>query len=161
MLLECMSCLLILYRMCSICVPIIGFNWKQLCMSVTLVYVVNSLRMNGSDLHNICRFASLWSTCQITQTALSFFFSIDGLCTCLTFCCVGAPTTIAWTSLYCLLINQYWLQEINAALGEQLSAEDEEAVMAEFENLEAQVFIDFQELLCIFHFEQTTNMKML
>jgi len=32
-----------------------------------------------------------------------------------------------------------FVQEINAILGEKLSAEDEEDILAEFENLEAQV----------------------
>lgn len=35
------------------------------------------------------------------------------------------------------------LKEINAILGEKLSAEDEEEILAEFENLESQVCIFF------------------
>ena len=35
----------------------------------------------------------------------------------------------------------WFLQEINAILGEKLSAEDEEEVLAEFENLETQVCV--------------------
>lgn len=34
-----------------------------------------------------------------------------------------------------------FLKEINAILGEKLSAEDEEEILAEFENLESQVCI--------------------
>lgn len=36
------------------------------------------------------------------------------------------------------------LKEINEILGEKLSAEDEEEILAEFENLEAQVCVRFQ-----------------
>lgn len=41
------------------------------------------------------------------------------------------------------------LQEVNAILGEKLSAEDEEEVLAEFENLESQVCLFMMQLLLL------------
>lgn len=45
------------------------------------------------------------------------------------------------------------MKEINAILGEKLSAEDEEEVLAEFENLESQVCIFFysgnRSIMCL------------
>jgi hypothetical protein len=61
-------------------------------------------------------------------------------------------------SMCVYLINEpllyYFVQEINAILGEKLSAEDEEDVLAEFESLEAEVcFNDFLFFyLFIFYF---------
>lgn len=43
------------------------------------------------------------------------------------------------------------LQEINTILGEKLSAEDEEDILAEFENLETQVCI-FSYMSCSFFY---------
>lgn len=78
-------------------------------------------------------------------------------------CCDVAPTAKEWVYyLFSDLSNHCRFQEINAVLGEQLSAEDEEAVMAEFENLEAQVcpmkhleFLSVEKQPKIVHFIQT------
>lgn len=65
------------------------------------------------------------------------------------FCCCFF--LIAWQFLIRLIIVTF-LKEINEILGEKLSAEDEEEILAEFENLETQVCVHFQlatKLRCV------------
>lgn len=49
------------------------------------------------------------------------------------------------------LILFIFLKEINAILGEKLSEEDEEQILAEFESLEAQVWVPYLLLFFILH----------